>query len=195
MAKGGKGGGLLSTNTKGGDQPMTYGGLLGPSMQSFDAMRDPMSIGDAFARSLQYQANLPGMVRPFSQADIPTLNIQRPTEYQRLDVANAYVPSFLRVKTPEEAAALGGGSGGITSNPTTGGANVTPLWLTDTYSKMLGRPGDTAGLDYWSNIYNTGQASMQDIINMIGASPEALRYAASRPTTTNTPVTPDSYDE
>jgi hypothetical protein len=184
MAKGkGKDGGLLSTSTKGGDQPMTYSGLLGPSMQSFGTMADPMSIGDAFARSLMYQANLPGMIRPFSQADIPTLNMYRPTEYQRLDVANTYVPDFLRVKTPEEAAALGSGSGGLTNTSTTGGQpNVAPMFLMDAYNKYLGRPADTPGLQYWTGQYNAGQ-SMVDIINLIRNSPEAQAYLASRPVT------------
>lgn len=192
MARGkGKDGGLLSVKTKGGDQPMTYSGLLGPSPQAFGGMDDAMSIGDAFARSLAYQANLPGMVRPFSQADIPALNIQRPTEYQRLDVANVYVPQFLRVKTPEEAAALGSGTGGVTSTSTSGQPSVAPMFLMDAYQKYMGRPGDTAGLEYWTNLYNTGGASMQDIINLISNSPEALAYAASRPA----PAAPVATDD
>lgn len=189
MARGkGKDGGLLSVKTgggQGGGQGGVPSGLLGPSIQSFGGMDDASSIGDAFARSLMYQANLPGMIRPFSQADIPTLNMYRPTEYQRLDVANVYVPNFLRVKTPEEAAALGSGSGGLTNTSTTGNQTAaTPMWLMDAYNQYLGRSvaEDRPGLDYWLGQYNSGQSS-SDIINLIKNSPEALRYLASRPVT------------
>lgn len=187
MARGkGKDGGLLSVKTgggQGGGQGGVPSGLLGPSIQAFGGMDDASSVGDAFARSLMYQANLPGMIRPFSQADIPTLNMYRPTEYQRLDVANVYVPDFLRVKTPEEAAALGSGSGGLTNTSTTGGQpNVAPMFLMDAYNRYLGRAADAPGLEYWTSQYNAGQ-SMNDIINLIKNSPEAQAYLASRPVT------------
>lgn len=67
---------------------------MGPSMPATSSMAMPQA-SNPFMAALQYQSNLPGMIRGFNPADVPA-TYQQVAQPQRLDWSKVTVPQWLQ---------------------------------------------------------------------------------------------------
>lgn len=103
-------------------QPMT----MAPIAQIHPA------IQSAFQTALMNQAMLGTATPPFNPANVPALNAQLPTEYQRLNVANVTLPTWLSDKKPRSDE---DGQTTTTPAPTGSAITMTPI----NFGGLLGR--------------------------------------------------------
>lgn len=67
---------------------------MGPSMPATSSMAMPQA-SNPFMAALQYQSNLPGMIRGFNPADVPA-TYQQVAPMQRLDWSKVTIPQWLQ---------------------------------------------------------------------------------------------------
>ena len=178
------------------------------SIPSFQQFADPNAVANAFQQSLAYQAALPSLIPQFNPAEIPATYQQIANPRQRLDIANMQLPDGLRIaaakdeaRADAETASLSGGATGTTGNTSgitsttpgmaggggtvgaTGGRSAADMQafgkvLADSYQMAFNRAPETAGAQYWTNLYSSG-TPFPEIVNAIMNSPEAQARSAT----------------